>query len=288
MLLYIAGRKGSKKTNPSPSEAHSSDELTASLDNLQLLSPKKNQVQLRTLKTGAASALCDDAQLCSIEVVSRKKMESTRSVGEPQVDEVAPLHERLKTKNAKEAETEIREEISAGHIICSEDLCLAEQLKVEMKDIVKGTAAKLEHDVTPSKHLPVKGAHCHDKVSRLVRPRTTKAVENKVKEIIIDSSSDSEVEDPLKQLTSAKDEGKSRIVTSSLHHGSIGGVSSSLHHDSSDAESLSDIHLLPLADRIGRRCPGTTSLPIKTKVSPVKDLRCNIDIKTECSLQEKA
>ena len=299
------------------------------MDDLRLLSPKRDHVKLKALKAGAACTLFDDANpcsievysqkniessragnganLCSIEVMSRKKKtESLRGVSElncVDVEEVAPLRERVKTKKQQSVEvhlTETEKHIT-GHTstVSNEAPCSSKQQKVKTKDDTKGTKAKLKHDAGSEKRskqpgaklkstatdtilttctkyqLPSEAVQPYDKeISQ--RNEISKTIEIGNKQIVIDSSSDSEEEeDPLKKSTNMnrKDKGKSHVLTSSLHHESSEVVTSSLHHDSSsDAESLSDDDLPPLANRIGSKRPGKATSPIKTKVSPLKDL----------------
>ena len=256
------------------------------MDDLRLLSPKKDLAKLKALRTEAASVLCGDAHPCGIERVSKRNEESLRGGGGPEnsnVDEVAPLCERLKAKtskcNATMIETEKRrEDKSTGHTVCDEVPTLCERLKTRTKDTTD-TGTKLKPATVKVKStandfdkccIPHKEAHYDgENTSRQIEVSTT--VEDTVKQIVIDdSSSDDELEDP---LASVKAVGKSQRMTSSLHQtSSTERMMSSLHHNSSGDESTSDDDLPPLANMIGSKRPGATSSPIQTKVSPAKDL----------------
>ena len=288
-LPCIAGRKASKISNPS-SEAHSSDELTTALDDLRLLSPKKDLANLKALRTEAASVLCEDAHPCSTERVSKRNKESLRGGGGPgpdvsNVDEVVPLRERLKAKtkcNAAVIETgKKREDRSTGHDVCNKVSTSCERLKTRTKDMtatgrtgtkLKRATVKIKSSTAndSDKYTPHKEAH-YDGESTSRQAEISRIVEDTVKQIVIgDSSSDDELEDP---LTSVKAVGKSQRMTSSLHQtSSTERMTSSLHHNSSGDESTSDDDLPPLANMIGSKRPGATSSPIQTKVSPIKDL----------------
>ena len=83
--------------------------------------------------------------------------------------------------------------------------------------------------------------------------------------MISDSSSESEAEDPLMPVP-CKD----------MKVGGTQGVTSSLQYQycdsSEDGASPSDDDIPPLANRIGCKRAGTSSSPLKTKLSPTKDL----------------
>ena len=83
--------------------------------------------------------------------------------------------------------------------------------------------------------------------------------------VISDSSSESEAEDPLMPVP-CKD----------MKVGGAQGVTSSLQYqycDSSEDGAIpSDDDIPPLANRIGCKRAGTSSSPLKTKLSPTKDL----------------
>ena len=83
--------------------------------------------------------------------------------------------------------------------------------------------------------------------------------------VISDSSSESEAEDPLMPVP-CKD----------MKVGGAHGVTSSLQYQycdsSEDGASPSDDDIPPLANRIGCKWAGTSSSPLKTKLSPTKDL----------------
>ena len=273
---------GKRTANRSPSNSQSSYDLTTALSELKL----NSQLSMK-MKAEPATKLCDNAQQhgissvplmdhlkASTELTCNKKSEITQASDNSECidlesDEIPPLAQRLKGHQALSSLTQQRAKSTQAERIDCNQACVSSSL-VEATVNKPGPISKISYLslVTSSQHTRA------DLNSLRTQEMNKKSVDvagqfqrtSVNKQIVIsDSSSESEVEDPLMPVP-CKD----------MKVGGGQGVTSPLQYQycdsSGDGASPSDDDIPPLANRIGCKRAGTSSSPLKTKLSPTKDL----------------
>ena len=262
----FAGRKAAKGAKSLATNHESSDELLTALSELELSPHKDHIAKPIALKTKPASTLYVGVQEHSIIPLS----EACTKCHTDCADEVPPLSERLKSRPRNNMEC-VDDNISS----------VADKLKTVSTDRVESLSSEqLEtnstHQVDCSDcdeipplamRLKIKsGNHSSYPIntSAIAEHNRCNATLTQTQEgneeviLISDNSSESEGEDAL-QLS---------------HRDGAHTMMASLQHqycNSSEGESSSDEALSPLINQIGTKRQGTSSSPLKTKLSPTKD-----------------
>ena len=265
---------GKRTTNRSPSNSQSSDELSTALSELKL----NSQLSMK-MKAEPATKLCDDAQqhgISSVPLMDHlkasteiKKSETTQARDNSECidlesDETPPLAQRLKGHKALSSLSQQRAKSTQAECIDRNEACVSSSL-IEIDK--PGPISNLSL-ITSSQHtqadLNSVRTQKPNKKSLDTAGQFQRTSENK-QIVISDSSSESEAEDPLMAVSCTDTKvGGAQGVTSSLQY---------QYCDSSeDGASPSDDDIPPLANRIGCKQAGTSSSPLKTKLSPTKDL----------------
>ena len=270
---------GKRTANHSLSNSQISDDLTIALSELKLHS----QLSMK-MKAEPATKLCDDAQQhgissvplmdhlkASTEITCSNKSKITEARNNSKFidlesDEIPPLAQRLKGHQALSSLTQKRAKSTRAECTDCNQVCVSSSL-VEVNK--PGPISKISYLslVSSSQHtradLNSSRTRGTNKKSVDVAGQFQRPSENK-QIVISDSSSESEAEDPLMPVP-CKDTkvGGAQGVTSLQYQ----------YCDSSeDGASPSDEEIPPLANRIGCKRAGTSSSPLKTKLSPTKDL----------------
>ena len=219
------------------------------------------------MKAEPATELCDDAQKYSISPVSQIDTElhfktSTESIDDNKasrpkpraesefidVDDIPPLSERLKSHRGSSSLEQ--QGAKSTHSECRAKPGGYNKTNLTYTSLVISS----QHAQTDLNFLRTRKMHkkSSDTVGQF------QASERERKQSVI-----SEAEDPLMPYGDTK-VGGAQGVTSSLQY---------QYCDSSDEESSrSDDDIPPLVDRIGSKRPGSSSSPLKSKLSPTKDL----------------
>ena len=296
MLLHA----GKVITNRSPSKSsQSSDELSVALSDLKLNSRLTTK---EIIKAEPATKLCDDAQqhgITSVPLVDHLKasVESIDTYSKTEVrdksnsecidlDEIPSLAERLKGHKSLSTCTSLTEQKRAKSIhntecigSCEEIPSLGEKARPSQASTCNKANLTYTSLVLSSQHVRADLGPKYVRAQKMGKKSSNtfgRLQTGEKRQIVIsDSSSESEVEDPLvpridTKVGGAHDQG----MTSSLHYQYC---DSSL----SDDGSSSDDDIPPLASRIGSKRSGASSSPLKSKLSPTKDLVMLKSSKTE-------
>ena len=292
VVFFIDVVAGKVTANCSPSKSsQSSDELSVALSNLKLNSQCMTK---EIIKAEPATKLCDDAQqhgITSVPLMDHLKA-STESIDTYSkteardklnsecidVDEIPSLAERLKGHKSLSTCTSCAEQKQAKSIrntecigSCEEIPSLGEKARPSQASTCNKANLTYTALVLSSQHVHVRadlGLNCvrTQKTSKKSSNTFGQLRTGRERQIVIsDSSSESEAEDPLMPCRDTKVGGAQLGMTSSLHYQYC---DSSLSEDGSS----SDDDVPPLASRIGSKRSGTSSSPLKSKLSPTKDL----------------
>ena len=234
------------------------------------------------MKAEPATKLCDNVQQhgissvplmdhlkASTEITCSNKSEITEASDNSECidlesDEIPPLAQRLKGHQALSLLAQQRAKSTQAERIGYNEACVSSSL-IEVNK--PGPISKISYLslVTSNQHTRA------DLNSVRTNKKSSDAVDlfqrtNEKRQIVIsDSSSESEAEDPLMP-----------VPYKDMKVGVAQGVTSSLQYQycdsSKDRASPSDDDIPPLANRIGCKRAGTSSSPLKTKLSPTKDL----------------
>ena len=273
---YVIAGKRAAKGSP-----HSSDELSTALSQLELNSQKQHKTKMKAIKTEPATVLCCDAwehTVRSLSQIETKPLKnSAESIDHKEVsrakprndsecidlDEVLPLAERLNCHKPPAPLDQQKTKLT--HTECIEIPSLAERLKAKSKG--QSIQSNFPHTTPYSSSQHDKADVDFKKIREMNKDPMNDHIgqfwTSERKQIVIsDSSSESETEDPMILCGDAKVGGAHKVM-SSLHH---------QYCDSSEEGSSSDDCIPPLVNRIGSKRQGASSSPLKSKLSPTKDL----------------
>ena len=227
------------------------------------------------MKAEPATKLCDDAQKYSISSVPQidtelhfktsiesDKVSRSKPRAESDVDDIPPLSERLKSHRAPSSLDQLG--AKSTH---REYIEIPSWVEIAKPGGYNKTNLTYTSLVISSQHARtdlnfVRTRDMHKKSSDTVGQ--FQASEREKKQSMI-----SEAEDPLMPCGDTK-VGGAQGVTSSLQHQYCGS--------SEEESSQSDDDIPPLVDRIVSKRPGISSSPLKSKLSPTKDLAMKSEI----------
>lgn len=280
---------GKRMASPSHHDSQSSDELSTALSELKL---KSHEHHMTKMKVEPALRLCDDSQKHTI-TSSQTEVKTSKSGGQKVssddvlstakptdesecIDEfLPPLAEMIRSNKASTLLDHQRSRLTHGNCDdCDEIPSLAERLKA--KSWINSNSSSVPVDsLRPSAlHGDHNGADVmiFKRTQELDRTSSVTVGQSRVsgeKQIVIsDSSSESETEDPLIGHGDTEASGAERVMSSLRHQYCA---------DSSEDGSSTDDDVPPLVKRIGSKRPGNASSPLKSKLSPTRDLRVVTD-----------